>query len=132
MFLKIINLVKAYQYHLFLLLCLSLVSFIGFNLGKINALQKSPLKVRESGSLKIKDTDLKADIYSATTKQQQTTENSKKLDTRVVVSKASASKKYHYSWCASASKIKEENKLWFNSAEEAESVGYALAGNCSK
>ena len=54
----------------------------------------------------------------------------KVLDTRVVASKNSD--KYHYTWCAGAKKIKEENKVWFSSAEEAESKGYTLAGNCSK
>ncbi|OGN00100.1 MAG: hypothetical protein A2817_02210 [Candidatus Yanofskybacteria bacterium RIFCSPHIGHO2_01_FULL_39_8b] len=92
---KLTEFVKQYQYNIFLAFCISLVSFISFNLGKINALEKLPIKVGESGSLKTKNTDLKADVYNATTdNQQQTTTNQKKLDIRVVVSKASTSKKY--------------------------------------
>lgn len=39
-------------------------------------------------------------------------------------------KSYHLPWCSGARNIKEENKIWFNSKEEAERAGYAPAGNC--
>lgn len=39
-------------------------------------------------------------------------------------------KSYHLPWCSGAKLIKEENKIWFNSKEEAEARGYAPAGNC--
>ncbi|KKQ92964.1 MAG: hypothetical protein UT16_C0001G0030 [Candidatus Azambacteria bacterium GW2011_GWA2_39_10] len=39
-------------------------------------------------------------------------------------------KNYYPKDCASAKRIKEENMIWFNSAEEAEADGYALAKNC--
>ena len=38
--------------------------------------------------------------------------------------------KYHFPWCAGAQSIKEENKIWFDSKEEAEAAGYAPAANC--
>lgn len=38
--------------------------------------------------------------------------------------------KYHYPWCASASQIKEENKLWFDSIDAARDAGYTPAANC--
>ena len=53
-------------------------------------------------------------------------------DPRVVASKNSTTKKYHFTWCPSAKKIKEENKLWFDNEETAIKAGYALAGNCTK
>jgi len=40
------------------------------------------------------------------------------------------SDKYHYPWCPGAQRIKEENKVWFTSREDAESRGYTPAGNC--
>ena len=133
MFLKIINLVKSNQYHLFLAICIGLISFVSFNLGKINSLEKLPLKIGESGEFKMETGNLKADVFSAVNDSQSSLPaNSKKLDTRVVVSKASTSKKYHHSWCASAGKIKPENQVWFNSDKEAETAGYTLAGNCNK
>ncbi len=44
-----------------------------------------------------------------------------------------ASKKgtaYHYPWCPGAKQIKEENKIYFDTKEEAEKAGYKPAGNC--
>jgi hypothetical protein len=38
--------------------------------------------------------------------------------------------KYHLPWCPGAKQIKEENKLWFDSKEEAEKAGYTKATNC--
>lgn len=39
-------------------------------------------------------------------------------------------KAYYPKGCKSASIIKEENRIWFESAEEAEGEGYARAKNC--
>lgn len=39
-------------------------------------------------------------------------------------------KSYHLPWCSGAKLIKEENKVWFTSKDEAEARGYAPAGNC--
>jgi hypothetical protein len=38
--------------------------------------------------------------------------------------------KYHLPWCGSAKQIKEENKIWFATKEEAEKAGYTPASNC--
>ena len=38
--------------------------------------------------------------------------------------------KYHYPWCSGAKRMKEENKVWFDSAEEALAAGYTPAANC--
>jgi hypothetical protein len=38
--------------------------------------------------------------------------------------------KYHLPWCAGAKTISEENKVWFQSKEEAASRGYTPAQNC--
>lgn len=45
-----------------------------------------------------------------------------------VASKSGA--KYHLPWCGSAKQIKEENKIWFATKEEAEKAGYTPASNC--
>lgn len=39
-------------------------------------------------------------------------------------------KSYHLPWCGGAKQIKEENKVWFATKEEAEAKGYKPAGNC--
>lgn len=38
--------------------------------------------------------------------------------------------KYHLPWCGSAKQIKESNKIWFNTKEEADKAGYTPAANC--
>jgi len=49
-------------------------------------------------------------------------------DGRFVASKNST--KYHFPWCSGAQRIKDSNKIWFKSKEEAEQAGYTPAGNC--
>jgi hypothetical protein len=39
-------------------------------------------------------------------------------------------KKYHFPWCAGARSIKESNKIWFISEQEARKAGYEPATNC--
>jgi hypothetical protein len=37
---------------------------------------------------------------------------------------------YHLPWCSGAKRIKEENKIWFLTKEDAVSKGYKPASNC--
>jgi len=37
---------------------------------------------------------------------------------------------YYLPWCGGATRIKDENKVWFASKEEAEAKGYRAAKNC--
>lgn len=125
---KIANLIKCYQYQVFLTACMLLIAFTGYNLGRINANEKRPIKIENGANIysAIKSSEI-ADQGQGTTSLRTPT---KKLDTRVVASKNSD--KYHYTWCSGANRIKEENKVWFASDKEAESRGYTLAGNCTK
>lgn len=47
---------------------------------------------------------------------------------RVVASKSGS--RYHYPWCAGASQIKEENKIWYASEDVAQQAGLTKAKNC--
>lgn len=38
--------------------------------------------------------------------------------------------KYYLPWCGTAKRIKEENRVWFQSKEAAEAAGYEPASNC--
>ncbi len=146
---KLTQFVKQSQYHIFLAICIGLISFISFNLGKINSGEKKNLTITQdmpaqaganiykavaAGDLPV---DKAGGDYSntpSTTPIPSTAPKTtpKPLDMRVVVSKASDSKKYHYSWCGTWKRIKVENQVWFNSDKEAEAQGYTLAGNCTK
>lgn len=120
--------VKSYWYDIFVLGCIVLIAIISYNLGRIHALEKTPVKVGE-----------RADTYRAASAPP--TEFSDLInktpsipqaprDPRVVVSKSSTSKKYHYSWCASGKQIKAENQIWYETEAAAQQAGYTLAGNC--
>ncbi len=49
-------------------------------------------------------------------------------DGQYVASKTGS--KYYRASCGAVSRIKEENKVWFDSAAEAEAAGYTKAANC--
>ncbi len=38
--------------------------------------------------------------------------------------------RYYFPWCSGVKQIKEENKVWFQTREEAEKAGYTPAQNC--
>ena len=123
-----VNMVNKHQKDIFLSFCIVLVSIISFNLGKINALEKTPLKI----------TDNKTDNFQATISKTQTANNKQtstpkpkpqNLDTRVVASKNS--NKYHFTWCPGAQQIKEVNKIWFENESLAQKTGLTIAGNCN-
>ncbi len=120
---KIVHKVKNHQRDIFLGLCILLIATISFNLGRINALHKTPLKITGE-----------TNVYQATignsTSNNPKTSPTKPRDPRVVVSKASTTKKYHFTWCSGAKLIKDTNKIWFETELLAQQAGYTLAGNC--
>src|SRR3989344_4145223 len=120
---KILNQVKFYQKDIFLGFCIVLISVISFNLGRINALNKTPIKITGE-----------ANVYQATAGNSVLNKPkaipAQPRDLRVVASKASTTKKYHFTWCPGAKQIKEANKLWFENESLAQKAGYTLAGNC--
>ncbi|MBI3020091.1 MAG: hypothetical protein HYY60_02095 [Parcubacteria group bacterium] len=106
---------------IFIVAVIVLVGFGGFGLGRLSKTheEKTPVvieNVAPSGS-----------IFAGGEET-----NQKSLDTKNgknFVASVSGSK-YHLPWCASASTIKEENKIWFASEDEARAAGYSPAGNC--
>ncbi|MEK7582356.1 MAG: hypothetical protein AAB452_00660 [Patescibacteria group bacterium] len=125
---RITAFVKSFWHDMFVLGCIVLIAIISYNLGRINALEKSPLKVGEG-----------ANIYNAATAPIQDSSGNITArtpvpqiprDSRVVVSKSSTSKKYHYSWCSGVKTILPANQIWFENEATAQKAGYTLAGNC--
>ena len=74
---KFLQLIKSHQYHIFLAICIGLISSISYNLGQINSLKKVPISIKES-------TDLKAEIFDAANSKSQTLN---KLKTQKIKSK---------------------------------------------
>ncbi|OGN14802.1 MAG: hypothetical protein A3J47_00280 [Candidatus Yanofskybacteria bacterium RIFCSPHIGHO2_02_FULL_43_22] len=121
---KILNQVKFYQKDIFLGFCIVLISVISFNIGRINALQKTPIKITDESNV------YQATIANSTLKNK-TPIPAQPKDPRVVASKSSTTKKYHFTWCPGAKQIKEINKIWFETDIAAQKAGYTLAGNCN-
>ena len=120
--------VKRHRGHLWTAFCLALVGWSAYNMGVISG---------RSGTLPLQEVPLiqaRAGIVSQTSAPVPTGNRGvspQHTDARVVVSKASSSKKYHFSWCPGAAKIKTENQVWFPTADAAQAAGYSLAGNCT-
>lgn len=98
-----------------------LVGMTGFGLGRLSILwpAKEPLKIITNNQDTITNNQVEI------TKKAVSGVSSKG---KYVASKSGTS--YHYPWCQGALKIKEENKIWFQTREEAEKAGYKPAGNC--
>ena len=88
---------------------------LGYFAAHLVTFQKSPIVVEK----------LSSELYS-TAKNDIIQED--RLDEQVVASVNSD--KYHFEHCPGAGRIKEENKLFFNSPQDAEEAGFVLAGNC--
>ncbi len=94
------------------------VGLISFGLGRLSAIseRKSPVEImNEVGLHSSNDGSPTSFIESVST-------------SLFVASKSG--KKYHYPWCSGAQRIKERNKIWFNTKQEAEGAGYTPASNC--
>lgn len=121
------EIIKTVKKNLFLILLIVLISILSFQLGRISNLSTG------GESIKVERASLQ-EIFNQDSNRQ-TTPNSdnrgeERIDFRVVVSKNS--NRYHFLWCPGAKQIKEENKIYFNTEQEAINAGYILAGNCSK
>ncbi len=121
------EIIKTVKKNLFLILLIVLISILSFQLGRISNLSTG------GESIKVERASLQ-EIFNQDSNRQ-TTPNSdnrgeERIDFRVVVSKNS--NRYHFLWCHGAKQIKEENKIYFNTEQEAINAGYILAGNCSK
>ena len=107
---------------IFIITVIVLVGFGGFGLGRLSKTHEGKIPV-------VIENTVTSD--SGIAGGEGTLQN-QNIDTQAgknFVASVSGSK-YHLPWCASASAIKEENKIWFASEDEARAAGYSPAGNC--
>lgn len=115
--------------NLFLIFLIVLISLLSFQLGRISKTTSEPIKIEQARVQEIfskNNPNIRIDPNNPNTENR----GAEEIDFRVVASKNGT--KYHFLWCSGAKRIKEANKIYFNSEEEAISAGYTLAGNCSK
>ena len=140
------EILETIKKNLFLIFLIALISLLSFQLGRISKEASQPIKIEKASVLEIQNSKFKDQNLSNTETEsggvgqidfraksiQELDRSPDSIEFRVVVSKKSTSNKYHFLWCPGAKQIKEENKIFFNSEQEALSAGYALAGNCTK
>jgi hypothetical protein len=119
----------------YIALLIFLVGTASYGLGKISGYErnKTPISV-----LKTKDA-IYATVLSSQTNSTdssngiQIANHNISADTSskglVVASKSGT--KYYYPWCTGVARIKEENKVWFNTIDEAKAKGLTPASNCT-
>ena len=118
---------------LYLILLIVVVGALSFGLGYLAALEQNKVPVR----IENVDFNLETPLTTGENGQNQTANAGQALNNftadesnkgQYVGSKNS--NKYHLPWCSGAARIKEENKVWFASKEEAVAKGYTPASNC--
>jgi hypothetical protein len=125
----IADFVKRHRDHIWRGFVLMLIAWSGYNVGVISA-RHGAIPAQEAALFRPRTV-----IVSQTTipsGKGMAAPKTGHSDPRVVASKTSKTKKYHYSWCPGASQIKEANRIWFPTAQDAQRAGYSLAGNCSE
>ncbi|MBI2056242.1 MAG: hypothetical protein HYT37_02585 [Candidatus Sungbacteria bacterium] len=113
------------QNDLFIAVIIFLVGIIGFGLGRLSIVwpQSEPITIEEP-----EEAGNKKEEKNTTSEGRESSAIINSTQGRYVASKSGSA--YHFPWCPGAQKIKEANKIWFNSKEEAEAKGYKAAGNC--
>lgn len=122
---KVKNWNKKNQSDLFIAAIIFLIGIIGFGLGRLSVVwpEKEPIRIEnptKTGEHANEETPGKNVEKSAGVMNA--------VQEKYVASKSGTA--YHFPWCPGAQKIKEANKIWFSSKEEAEKRGYKPAGNC--
>jgi len=112
---------------IFIMLLIVLVGTGGFGLGRLSKIKegKEPVKILNEASALNQNTPTTIHMGAGVPPIESQTAA---VGGAYVASKSGA--KYHYPWCAGAQSIKEENKIWFATREDAERAGYAPAANC--
>ncbi|TSC91031.1 MAG: Uncharacterized protein G01um10142_141 [Parcubacteria group bacterium Gr01-1014_2] len=133
------EILETIKKNLFLIFLIVLISLLSFQLGRISKTSFQPIKIEKASLLEIQnlgtegrvgetEKNLKTDFRTKSIQELDRSPDS--IEFRVVASKNS--NKYHFLWCPGAKQIKEQNKIYFNTEQEAINAGYILAGNCSK
>jgi hypothetical protein len=115
-------------------LIILLVAFGSFGLGRLSRIEeaKAPLNINQNAGLSAtvasRGDSAAADALKNTVNSASNSSSVGLREGFIVASKTS--KKYHFPWCPGAQQIKDDNKIWFATVEEAQVAGYVPASNC--
>lgn len=121
---------QEYQPDIYIALIIVLVGVSSFGLGRLSSVwsDKEPIRIEEPNMPP--DNNNMAATNNNRVISQINSLNNKGADSQKKYVASKSGSAYHYPWCPGAAKIKEENKIWFFTKEEAESKGYKPAQNC--
>ncbi|MFA5934509.1 MAG: hypothetical protein WC827_01325 [Candidatus Paceibacterota bacterium] len=105
---------------LFIIIMIFLVGIASFGLGKLSSFEKKKVPISILNS--------QESMYASVLESTKISKESTSENGTVVASKSGT--KYYYPWCSGVVRIKEENKVWFNSIEEAKARGLTPASGC--
>ena len=121
---------------LFIIVIIILVGAASFGLGRLSSIEKkkTPIAVYNVNQ-EVLAGILKGQVEGAG-------EGGASADSRAALSTSStvskglvfaskSGKKYYYPWCSGADRVKEANKVWFATIEQAKSAGYTPAVGCT-
>ncbi|MCX6731907.1 MAG: hypothetical protein NTX55_02905 [Candidatus Parcubacteria bacterium] len=114
---KIKNFFKFYEKDLILAAVIILVALISFGLGRLSKIGESRVPIT-------------IENLTGAVQQGESLDSIQGLPLEKTFVASKNGTKYHYPWCSGAQSIKEENKIWFSTAEEAQKAGYSPASNC--
>ena len=121
---RTIGWIKTNEKDLFLATVIILVATISFGLGRLSKIreEKTPIMIESVTSA------VSSPTYDVELRHRMSGSGNNNSDKIFVASRNG--KKYYYAWCESANVIKEANRIWFSTADEAEKAGYQPSANC--
>ena len=128
---KIKLLFEGYKKELFTAALIFLTGMASFGLGRLSVIWPEKMPVTITNNPRVENQNNNTESTTATetvSHRAQTASAALKAQGKYVGSRSGRA--YHYPWCSGARRIKEANKIWFQSKEEAEAKGYKPAGNC--
>lgn len=131
---KVKQFIEVNRQDIWVVIIIILTSIASFGLGRLSSIwpAKTPIRIEGTAAIRTANfgdtTEAKNNGHLPYQEASQKNDKTSARSGKYVASKSGTA--YHYPWCIGAARIKEENKIWFNSKEEAEKTGYKPAGNC--
>lgn len=124
---KVKQFLKDSRSDLYVAAVIFLVGLASFGLGRLSVLwpEKEAIRIGNSKSSELSELSTP---NSGELNQLNPLNSLNQLKDKYVASQNGTA--YHFPWCPGAQRIKEENKVWFDTKEEAERAGYHPAANC--
>lgn len=108
--------------HILMAFIVLLVGLAGFGLGRLSLVSKEPVKIEYPSNIAVNQAV--ANVGQA----QDTVKTPENAGGSIVASKNGT--KYYLPGCSGASRIKDENKVYFTDEASAKVAGYSIAANC--